>query len=102
VASLSVVVIAVSQTPCFRYKANLLKRPRRGVEDDANQDANKAEEGAGSSSDSDAPISRAGNALFSSCCFLSIRHIMLRPQRLLWRSRLRLPLERAPTLLAPA
>jgi hypothetical protein len=39
--------------PCWRYKANLLKRPRRGVEGDGDKDA-------ASSSDSDAPISRAG------------------------------------------
>jgi hypothetical protein len=47
--------VAQAVTPCTRYKANLLKRPRRGLasEEDGNNDA-------ASSSDSDAPISRAG------------------------------------------
>ena len=88
--------------PRIRYKANLLKRPRRGVEDDANPDANKDAEDGASSSDSDAPISRAGAALFSFWWFVFIGHIMMRFQQLLWRSRLQPLLERAPTLPAPA
>ena len=74
---------------CIRYKANLLKRPRRGLEEETKQEE-------ASSSDSDAPISRAGTTPH--------RHVQLLtcPQPLLLRRSQQQPPRRAPKPLRPA